>query len=395
MAGPLDTSTPVVVLGVRYGALGVARSLGRLRIPVIGVHDEPAGPALSSRYWRRWLCWDFRVPADQSVEFLLWVGRALDRRALLIPTSDALALLVAECADRLQEAFIFPRVPPDLVRALVNKKDLLRLARRAGVPAPDAVFPVTRRDILDFLPEAAFPLMVKGLDPGKPEGRRNVIVQNPAALHALLAAVPEGAEANLMLQEYIPGREDTVWMFNGYFDRRGQCLTAFTGRKLRQWPPYHGVTALGVCAANPTVDAMTRRFITGIGFHGIIDVGYRYDARDGQYKLLDVNPRLGATFRLFVGANGLDVARACYLDLTGQPVPPAPLVEGRKWLVEEDLISSRQYIADRYLTRGEWLRSLRGVREAAWFALDDPAPFLSWAWHRLARAVRGHAGPAR
>jgi predicted ATP-grasp superfamily ATP-dependent carboligase len=35
-----------------------------------------------------------------------------------------------------------------------------------------------------------------------------------------------------------------------------------------------------------------------------VDLGFRYDARDSRYKPLDVNPRIGATFRLFVDAEG-------------------------------------------------------------------------------------------
>jgi hypothetical protein len=31
----------------------------------------------------------------------------------------------------------------------------------------------------------------------------------------------------------------------------------------------------------------------------------------------------------------MDVARALYLDMTGQPVAPAQTVEGRKWIVED------------------------------------------------------------
>src|SRR5947208_5167972 len=95
-----------------------------------------------------------------------------------------------------------------------------------------------------------------------------------------------------------------------------------------------------------------------------LDVGYRYDARDGKYKLLDVNPRIGSTFRLFVSENGMDVARALYLDLTRQPVPPARLPEGRKWLVEDlDLTASFRYGRDGVLNVREWARSLRGVQE--------------------------------
>ena len=109
-----------------------------------------------------------------------------------------------------------------------------------------------------------------------------------------------------------------------------------------------------------------------IGYRGILDIGYRYDMRDGKYKVLDINPRIGSTFRLFVGENGLDVARAQYLDLTGQSVPSSELVEGRKWFVEDrDLVSSFRYHYEKSLTFKQWLTSYRGVQESAWFAWDD------------------------
>ena len=63
------------------------------------------------------------------------------------------------------------------------------------------------------------------------------------------------ADPNLMLQEYIPGGDDSIWMFNGYFDANSDCLAGFTGRKLRQTPPYTGVTSLGVCLPNDVVRA--------------------------------------------------------------------------------------------------------------------------------------------
>jgi len=41
-----------------------------------------------------------------------------------------------------------------------------------------------------------------------------------------------------------------------------------------------------------------------------MDLDYRFDKRDGQYKLLDFNPRIGAQFRLLVDDNGLDVGES-------------------------------------------------------------------------------------
>ena len=138
------------------------------------------------------------------------------------------------------------------------------------------------------------------------------------------------------------------------------------------------MTSLGICLKNETVDQSIRMLLGSLNYSGIVDIDCRYDERDRQYKLLDVNPRVGCTFRLFVDHAGMDVVRACYLDLTGQPVEAEAAQKGRKWLVEnQDLMVLPQYLRDGKLTVGEWLRSLRGLRETAWFDWLDLFPF--WA----------------
>jgi predicted ATP-grasp superfamily ATP-dependent carboligase len=126
-----------------------------------------------------------------------------------------------------------------------------------------------------------------------------------------------------------------------------------------------------------------------IGYYGPLDIGYRYDARDGQYKVLDINPRIGATFRLFVGENGMDVARAMYLDLTGQEVVSMPAKEGRKWIVEDlDLVSSFRYCREGTLSFSDWVRSFRGIEEAAFMCKDDPLPVTAMIVSRFGEFIR-------
>jgi predicted ATP-grasp superfamily ATP-dependent carboligase len=230
-------------------------------------------------------------------------------------------------------------------------------------------------------------VVAKALDPvalgARPGAKSVTITQTPAELLAAYAAAEVEGRANVMLQEHIPGRSDTVWMFNGYFDEDSRCLFGGTARKVRQYPPYSGMTVLGTCVRNDTVSRMACDLLRETGYRGIVDLGFRYDARDGTYKLLDVNPRIGATFRLFVSSGGMDVARAQYLDLTGRPVRPHTLEDGRSWIVEtNDPASALRYWADGTLTAGEWVRSLRGVRESAYLAADDLAPTLAaYRWH--------------
>jgi ubiquinone/menaquinone biosynthesis C-methylase UbiE len=195
-------------------------------------------------------------------------------------------------------------------------------------------------------------------------------------------------------------------MFHGYFDEQSRCLAAFTGYRIREDPPHMGQTSLGVSRQNPAVIEAMTRFLTAVGYRGIVSVGCRFDPRDGQYKLLDVNPRIGGAFRMFVDANGLDVARVAYLDLTGQQVPAVVPRDGRRWFREDaELVSLRRYRQLEGLRFRDWLRSYRGVEEGSTFSLRDPLPFVCsmtllagytiggrWQRWRARRQLSGQSG---
>jgi predicted ATP-grasp superfamily ATP-dependent carboligase len=124
-----------------------------------------------------------------------------------------------------------------------------------------------------------------------------------------------------------------------------------------------------------------------------VDLGFRFDARDEKYKIYDVNPRIGATFRLFVDDSGLDVARTLYLDMTGQRVEPGLMRDGRKWVVEDaDAISGFRYYRDGRLQMKEWVSSLKGVEEGALFASDDLFPVAARSFHNLRKAFAPWSG---
>ena len=384
----LDAPTSVVVLKLEhYGSLGIVRSLGRMNIPVHGVDVHPDASAFLSRFCSGRFIWDIdNAPPEQSVEFLLDVGKRIGGNPLLIPTSDETALFVSENAGLLSERFLVQSPYPRLIRALCSKKEMYFLAQKHSVPTPRTLFPDSERDVMRYSEVGSFPVMLKGIHGSileKKTGRKMAIVRTPRELLDAYIRMEDPSQPNLMLQEYIPGGEDSVWMFNGYFNQHGECLAAFTGRKLRQNPVYTGMTSLGVCLWNEELVKLVTSFARAIGYKGILDIDFRYDARDGMFKILDVNPRVGATFRLFLMENGLDVVRAFYRDATGQPVETAPLRHGRKWIVEDkDLLSSYHYYRDGTLSLPQWLSSFRHIEEAGYFALDDPLPCLAmWTRH--------------
>ena len=179
---------------------------------------------------------------------------------------------------------------------------------------------------------------------------------------------------------------------HAYCDASGAARPVFTGVKIRSYPAYAGLTSFGLAAANQRLSDEISRLFARLGYRGIADLDLRQDPRDGSYKLLDFNPRLGAQFRLFRDWAGLDVVTAAYLDQTGQPYAVRGQVSGRRFVVENyDPLGALAYWRAGELGPASWLRSLYGVEETAWFAWDDLLPFGLMSVRMAARAGRAFA----
>ena len=394
-----DFSTPALIPDYSeswYVALGQTRSLGRLGVPVYGSGKSRGLPSEFSRYLRKFF---YLEPAqfnteEQTLNSLIVISQIIGRKPVLLISLDPFAKFAAKHKDILDNHFIMPRLDANVVEGLCDKKRTHVMALENGLPTVKTGFPESIEDVNKFSREAIFPVIMKATDWSNFEKRPpNILslLKSPDELIREYRQVSRQTECpNVILQEYIHGDGSQEWIFHGYFDAQSRCLLSFTGKKLRQVPIFGGITSLGMCSNNEQLKSMSINFLRAIGYSGIVDIDYIYDDRDGLYKVLDVNPRIGANFRIFVGENGLDVARAMYIDLTGQPVPQDNQVEGHKWIVEDrDLLSVITAHRNGSLGLRDWVKSLRGVKEGAWFALDDPLPFFKQGFHHLSQIIKG------
>lgn len=382
----LDSTTPILVLRqsflpLQHTVLSIARSAGRLGIPVSAVRLKQAGPATRSRYVVATLPLPENAAEEQLLDVLLGFAQK-GPAPMLLPIDDESAIFASDHRDRLAERFLMPHSPDGVPRALASKWEMHQLCRRAGVPAPESRLPGSEAEAIESGEAFGYPVVLKRsagwVASNDPLAPSVAIVRSRSELVECYRRMDSPVAPQVIVQEHIPGGSDSIWMFNGYFGHGSRCLCAFTGRKLRQRGPRTGPTTLGECIWNDAIASAAQLLLSQIGYEGIVDMGFRYDARDGRYKLLDVNPRLGSSFRLFTGTNGLDVVRAAYLDLTGHAVPRTRASDGRRWIVEPyDLLTSAQLGREGALTVGTWLRSIRGVEEGAWWARDDPLPFFA------------------
>jgi D-aspartate ligase len=392
----LDVTVPVLVFKtarniIQHGPLGIIRSLGRLGVPVYAAFEDRFAPAATSRYLTGAFVLDTRgLNSERLLTDMAAIGERLGRPTVLVPTDDSAAAFVAEHSDALAKWFLFPRLPRELPRRLANKRDLYFLCQSTGVPCPETAFPGSADDVHAFIERVKFPVVVKAAEPQRlPKGTPSVsIAQTPQELLAIYRQAQGPESPNLIFQEYIPESLAEDWIFHGYCNPRTDCLVAFTGKKLRSHPAFAGVTTLGVSVLNEPLSRQTEILLKAVAYAGIMDIDYRFDKRDGRYKLLDFNPRIGANFRMFEDRAGVDVVRALHLDLTRRSVRRLPVVEGRTFIVEPyDLFTSLSYMRRGGLTVREWWQSLKGKRELAWFSRNDSVPFLTMCVRLLIRAV--------
>jgi predicted ATP-grasp superfamily ATP-dependent carboligase len=194
------------------------------------------------------------------------------------------------------------------------------MAERHGVATARVSLIGSDADLDGLLDSFGLPVVVKRIAGWKAE-TRGVPSVTVARTRDEVRALGAAGWENFLLQEFIPGGSETSWMFNGCFDENSRCTFGLTGYKVRQFPLNGGFTTLGQLEPHEALLSTAVEFFRQVSYVGIVDVGFRFDARDNSYKLLDVNPRVGSTFRLFVDANGGDVVRRPRPDIAGT-MPP-------------------------------------------------------------------------
>ncbi len=409
-SGPLlnrDVPALLVKVGqypVHSGGVGVIRTLGRVGVPVYAITEPGLTPAAASRYLAGRFIWRVTGHEDhrQLVAGMCEIGEVIGKPVVAVPADDEAAVLIAEYQSELSDHFLIPPVTPGLPRKLASKTGLFELCVEHGVPAPASVTPRTSAEAAAFAATATFPVVIKNAEVWERRQRPVVpgttVVRSERELLDLIdkaARSPAGSAGGsrspgAILQEYIPPEHGQDWFVHLYCDANSTCRVLFTGLKVRSWPPGAGVTACAYSILNPVVAAVAERFCARIGYIGIADLDLRLDLRDGQYKLVDFNPRAGNQFRLFETQAGIDVVRAQHLDLTGRPIPPSPQVTGRRIIVEHADVPAR--IA--YRRRPGLRRQASSVKpghtstEYAWLATDDPFPFWVMTRHVAGAAAR-------
>jgi D-aspartate ligase len=362
-AGDRDVPAAVVDAGWVNG-LAAIRSLGRDGVRVLAVDHRASALGFRSRYAERFICPDPHRDEQRFIAFIRALGEVV-----IFPTHDKVLNLIARHLGDLQVLAPFPDW--DLLERVQSKRTQLETAVVAGVDVPPTLYPGSAHEARAAAGEVGLPVLVKPEHPVGFKQRFRRQAFRCETLDEVEDAYTRAAEFAPMVQELVPGGDETLYTVGSYLKRDGTALGIFSGRKLRQTPPGIGTCRVGEAVWKQEAVDAALRLLRAFDYFGLSQVEFKRDARDGSFKLMEINPRLWQWHSLAT-ACGVDLPRIAYADLTGEP-PPAATMDGfgKRWAIT--------------LLPGERPAPQLPPYVDAVFARDDPKPGLV----HLARVVRG------
>jgi predicted ATP-grasp superfamily ATP-dependent carboligase len=376
---PRGRAVGAVVIGGDYQGLGIVRSLGRRGWPVCVIDDERSIARFS-----RWTTHAISVPdlrgEEATVAELLRAGRTLGLDGwVLYPTREETVAALSRNRERLEERFRVPTPAWETIRVAWDKRETYRRAEELGISAPRTWYPREAKDLVQI--DTSGPFVIK------PAIKEHFVYETKAKAWRAEArsdlerlfdrARQVVGDGEVMVQELIPGDGRDQVAYCAFF-KDGRAIGRMTARRRRQHPPEFGRASTYVETIDlPEIVEPAERLLRAIGYYGLVEVEFKRDARDGGYRLLDVNARTWGYHTLGQSA-GVDFPAMLMADQLGEPVSERAAVPGVRWIrLVTDLPTAAVEIAAGRLSVRDYVRSLLQSDAEAVLSRDDPLPGLA------------------
>lgn len=327
MGDLFQSRVPAIVLGQGATALGILRSLHIAGIPAFVAC--PAQDLVTHSRWYR------PTPGPRPWEGTLgetaWnaLGNMPVDRAVIIPGADDAAMWVTDVpASGLGARFLVSSSTRHVQEVLQDKSQFSDLLDEIGVPKP-RTFRIRSLEDIDAIPfDALDRVFIKPVNSQRfsdVTGVKGVWVKRVEDLRDTWQRL-DAQGFTLMAQEYVPGTPADHFFVDGFRDRDG-CLTGlFARQRIRISPPDFGNSSYCRSIALDDIRAPVNdvsKLLERVGYRGIFSAEFKRDARDGVFRILEVNTRAW-TFVEFATRCGVNVCEMAYQDALGLPVRQAP-----------------------------------------------------------------------
>lgn len=304
----------VCIHGMGENGLNTVRSLGKAGIPniVVGIKGE-LNLAKYSKYCSRFETID-SFKKDLLLQKLFQLRDELNYNPILYFDNDYMLALLNDSEELLKTKFILTQC----IKDFSFKEYQMKMAVKANVKVPRTWEPKSWNDLAKMNIPDNIMLIAKPSQDESKKPFKTLIANN---LEKLIELIKEKTESinKIIIQEYIEGRQDTIWTVLGYHSSDKQFSPILTATKYSMCPPQGGVMAIGKVIKNERLSNISKKYITESNYFGIFGLEFKYSITDDSYYFIEMSPRTEG-FHNITKLIGLDLPLYAYNDLTNASI---------------------------------------------------------------------------
>lgn len=262
--------------------LGMVRSLGKHGFYLVTGAPKKRAQSFYSKYCKERVIYPSPPGEKEFVEFLL---EYIKNKGIsfVIPVGNFTTLSIAKYQNKFIEHTTLPLPNYATFEIAWDKAKTLDLAKELGIKIPKIY--KSAEEVRNY------PVVAKGT-----QGSGKIrYINSPLELrHYFL-------KNDILLEEYIPGEGFGFFaLFN-----HGEPRAFFMHKRLRELPITGGPSTAAMSIYDPVLKELGLRILKVLNWHGVAMVEFKKDYRDGEFKLMEINPRFWGSLDLAI-ASGVD-----------------------------------------------------------------------------------------
>ncbi|RHW34725.1 ATP-grasp domain-containing protein [Lysinibacillus yapensis] len=239
-----------------------------------------------------------------------------DKKLLLLACGDDYAKLIIKNKPALEKHFTVPYIDESLMDQILLKENFYKMCDQYNFKYPGTTT-VTAENYQDFTPPFEYPIILKASNsvaywacsfPGK---KKVFVANDEAEKTAILKAIYSSTYQDTMIvQEFIPGDDSYMRVLNAYVGKDGKVKLMCLGNPILEEHSPEGIGSYAAIITTHDEKLMdqVRHFLEDIGYTGFANFDMKYDVRDGEYKLFEINLRNGRS-SYYVTAAGYNLMK--------------------------------------------------------------------------------------
>jgi predicted ATP-grasp superfamily ATP-dependent carboligase len=282
----------VVIFGGHIQALGLARQVKAKRLEVVLIVEDKYQVARFSRsVSKTYIC-----PTIEEQLKMIDELELPNKGTMLFPTNDEAVEMLCGRYEEYKERFALGVPEPKVIELFNDKRRAYRFAEASGVHCPKCWYPDTMEEVEALSKGLPYPVVVKPAvmySFHATFGKKAFRCDDAASLKATYTRIAAKGYPleTLVVQEFLDGGAKNLYSC-GVMAAGGEIIVSMQANRIRQNPMDFGnSTTYAISCFVPEIQEQTEALLRMVGYNGVGEVEWMWDAKAQQYKFLEINTR--------------------------------------------------------------------------------------------------------